>query len=478
MRNLPRQVVQRVLVRVCVGLIFAAGLFLVQKASAQSTDSCSHEGSYWYKYRVSGTSYGGDTGYTLPSRDAMCAFGEAAYCANRTTGNCSTAKRPWHGTTGTACSTATNINVFSFPGARQAQANPAVDCPANPPPEVVCDFPTDDLGIANFAATQEELPGIACDMGTNCLVSKRPGTTVCGTGPTDYCGALYSYQDAPCNGTTVPENDTPPELASGEATPAERCHTIGDAEYCVTSGGPEGNDAQCGYLNGTFTCVTATPAGGCQSAGTGNGVLCDPVATAPPAPDNGTPGVEASPDGNVEASAAGGNTTNTYNYFNQTTVNNSNGNVTTGQIDHGNDQNGDGLTDGAEDEGPAGTASGGGTCAAAPSCSGDPIQCAVLAQAWKARCVDEGGIEDAVGFSEEEKAGVEAASGNTEVDVGDLDATGVLTVGSCPAATNINVHGQSLSLDLWAPACSMAATFAPFVMMMGYFLAALIFVKD
>lgn len=53
--------------------------------------------------------------------------------------------------------------------------------------------------------------------------------------------------------------------------------------------------------------------------------------------------------------------------------------------DHSPDDPDDGADDGTGDE-TDNTASGGGTCAAAPSCSGDGIACATLFQQWKARC--------------------------------------------------------------------------------------------
>lgn len=49
----------------------------------------------------------------------------------------------------------------------------------------------------------------------------------------------------------------------------------------------------------------------------------------------------------------------------------------------------DGADDGSGDESDN-IASGGGTCAAAPTCSGDGIQCAQLYQQWRIRCASEG----------------------------------------------------------------------------------------
>ena len=472
MGNVMRSVVDRLLVRVIVAVVIA--VVAVFAAHAQSTDSCQHVGAVWYKYGITLVNFGGPTGYVLPSLQAACALGQSTYCGNHPiSANCVAPRIPWNAVGTDSCSLGTSPYTDSFPN-RQSQANPVTDCPAAPPPEVVCDLPASpEVGIANFAPSAAELDPIACDMGTNCVVTKRPGTTVCGSGPTDLCGAIYNYLESPCNGTTVPEDNTPPELASGEGTPAERCHNIGDGEYCVTTGGPEGNDAQCGYLNGDFTCVTATPRGGCQAAG--GGALCDPLAASPPAPDSGTPGVEAAPDGGVETSAAGGNTTNTYNYFNGTTVAASSSPVVYGTVDHGNDQNGDGYTDPEEEQAPTGTAGGGGTCLAEPTCDGDAIACAILLQEWKARCVDDAIPVVSSEFTAEENAGL--GSSAEEVEIGSLSAAGILSAGSCPAATNITVHGQSLSLDIWGPACTMATLFAPFVMMMAYFMAAMIFFK-
>lgn len=468
----------RIAVKVIVGLLFAVLAIMGEKALAQSTDSCSLEGGNWYKFRIAGAAnnYNG-TGSNLdfPSRVAAAAHAQNRYCTvNPADPHCT------HGTfslTGSNPVTLRDplhiLNTSSF--SRILQTNPAVQCPADEPDPVECDMPSNpETGLANFAPSAAELEPLACDVSSHCLASKRPGTTTCGPST---CGAIYDWLDSPCDGATTPPDDTPPELSDPEIpAPSERCTTNGEAEYCVSTGNsPDGNDAQCGFLNDSWICLPATPQNGCQAV-SGGGVVCDPNANAPPAPDNGTNGVEATPDGTIEAAAANGNTTNTYNYFDNDTVNNSSGGVVTGNVPAGNDQNGDGFTDGDEEEGPQGSASGGQTCDAEPTCEGDAIACAALAQAWRARCPDEfiehdmqsetGTLAYTEGFE-----GIDGGAEEVELDEAFTGTGGWWGSTACPAPLNISVMGQSLNLDIWQGGCTMAANFAPFVMGIAYLLA-------
>ncbi|WP_226468059.1 hypothetical protein [Luteimonas panaciterrae] len=58
---------------------------------------------------------------------------------------------------------------------------------------------------------------------------------------------------------------------------------------------------------------------------------------------------------------------------------------------------GDGGTDGGDGDDEEGSASGGGDCTAPPTCSGDPIMCAVLDQQWRTRCGNNKGDENGNG---------------------------------------------------------------------------------
>jgi hypothetical protein len=120
---------------------------------------------------------------------------------------------------------------------------------------------------------------------------------------------------------------------------------------------------------------------------------------------------------------------------------------------------------------PSGETSGGDTCASPPTCThDDPVQCAMVEQQWRSRCVD---ADLAAVYAEVDatEAEIDGDIGAGELTMGGLDSDGGFTAGSCPDATVINVMGQSISLNIWERACQMATTFAPFVMVMGYMLA-------
>ncbi len=479
-KYITRSVIIRTLSRLAWMALAGLLAFGAQHAFAQSTDSCSTDGTNWYKWSIieSSPNFGGPGG-PFASKTLMCNYAEASFCGNFPAhASCSSGKVPWNEGGGThQCRRADNV-LLGVGGLRTLQTDPATQCPANPDPEVECTLPAlPEAGVANFGADPLELDPIACDVSSQCLVSKRPGTTTCSL---TSCGAVYSYLNidsggAACDGATVPETDTPPPLADPESpVPAQRCTTVGEAEYCSPTGGEQGNDAQCGFLNDVWICLPATPAQGCQ-ARTGGGVLCDPAAGAPPAPDNGTPGTEATPDGQVIASPANSGDTTTYNYYDNDTVNNSSGGVVTGHTPTGNDQDGDGFTDGDEEEGATGSASGGGTCDAAPVCEGDPIACAQLQQEWMARCPTAQTEAEAISGAGLEgfQGGFEGAGGTEEVELpSSLDDSGWWSVSGCPAATSINIKGQSMNFDLWQGGCAMASNFAPLVMGIAYLLGA------
>jgi hypothetical protein len=105
----------------------------------------------------------------------------------------------------------------------------------------------------------------------------------------------------------------PPE---GSLTEGESCATGSGAEFCLSNSGEN-----CGYLNDSFVCLPQIEADGCDVFGDGSRV-CGPSAPTPPVPDNGTPGQPAIPDELVTVN--NNSQTTIYNYFNSTTVSNSN----------------------------------------------------------------------------------------------------------------------------------------------------------
>lgn len=144
------------------------------------------------------------------------------------------------------------------------------------------------------------------------------------------------------------------------------------------------------------------------------------------------------------------------------------------------DQDGDGIED-PNDPTPQGEGdpdsevSGGGSCAQAPACKGDAIQCAILYQTWKGRC-DAEKVEKVPGAS-----AIEAAIGQSS-DTGSLTDTTDLTnimsgvynqtgnIGSCPSPYTLSLLGASQTFD-YTPFCNVASGLRPFVILLFSFFA-------
>jgi len=192
------------------------------------------------------------------------------------------------------------------------------------------------------------------------------------------------------------EPDIPPDEPGPDPEPTgEVCKT--SAEGTEVCGAPAYGE-NCGYVNGNFTCLGKTDPDECWIHTDGSR-LCGESAPTPPVPDSGTAGVKATPDDVLNAVGPGA-VSNEYNYYNTATVaaasrdpgdDGSNPNrlsstdprtTATPVVDVGGDGDGDG------DGEPAGSASGGESCDTPPACDGDPILCAVLAQQWRTRCVE------------------------------------------------------------------------------------------
>lgn len=279
--------------------------------------------------------------------------------------------------------------------------------------------------------------------------------------------------------------------AEPQQEPTEPLDTDSDAEKCKTGPGgltwcesptPDAND--CGYFNDKYTCLKSLGTDKCVTKADGSRI-CAGTAPTPPVPDNGTPGTKAPPDDTMQV-CTGAGACQQVNYYNSTTNTNSTRDTGTGGnadgsggVGPGGTPAGSGTGDGTEDGVSDDSASGGATCDVAPTCSGDPIQCALLTQQWKTRCPDT--LTDA-----ELLSGIEATAAEVGTEAGPNDATVELSGvtggtiwggGSCPAPINVSVMGQSMSLDVWQRGCEMALLFAPFVLAMGYFAAALLLIR-
>lgn len=141
---------------------------------------------------------------------------------------------------------------------------------------------------------------------------------------------------------------------STPAPPGEKCITGSSGmEYChnPTGGG------NCGFVNGEFVCLKNIKNNGCKVMSDGSRV-CGKDAGTPPVPDNGTPGIPATPDQEISAKDSGGTTYN-YNFYSSTTVGGSSRDPGSSGAPQGSGQNGgngtgSGVTDGdgeGEDDG-------------------------------------------------------------------------------------------------------------------------------
>ncbi|MEM8493535.1 MAG: virulence factor TspB C-terminal domain-related protein [Pseudomonadota bacterium] len=150
------------------------------------------------------------------------------------------------------------------------------------------------------------------------------------------------------------------------------------------------------------------------------------------------------------------------------------------------DADGDGVPDvddgqvggSAPDSSEQGTASGGGTCAQRPICSGDAIQCAILWQAWSTRCaIEEPDIPN--GFEDRILSGPGTAPEDQVLrDDGDVDLSSPFnsifsapTVsGACPAGQSITLQGLGNVVFEWTSICDFANLVRPLVLLVfGWF---------
>jgi len=283
-------------------------------------------------------------------------------------------------------------------------------------------------------------------------------------------------------------SDTEPPTETPGPTEPEPVPDV-EPENCITSAaGVEYCDApnygeNCGYVNDKFVCLGKTDNDECWINDDGSR-FCGESAPMPPRPDSGVAGTPAPPNDTVQHTNSGG-VTNNYYYYNPATVAGSARAPGTSGANPNNPASTDPRTEsspvteqggGGTGEGGGGTASGGASCDAAPTCSGDPIACAILAQQWRTRCVDITAADalEAMGATEAEIAG---DLGVAQIDVGEIDADGGFAASACPTPISVSIMGQTLSLDVWQRGCDMALLFAPFVLAMGYFAGAMLFIR-
>lgn len=147
----------------------------------------------------------------------------------------------------------------------------------------------------------------------------------------------------------------------------------------------------CVFLSNGFGECVKPDGTHCKKASSGVELCWRPGETGPRKTADGTfgsdrkaaPGTPTAPDGMVSpVQNDNSQTTINNNTYNSSSFSGSSGPQQPGQPNTGVDGDGDG--DGKPDD--QGSASGGASCAAPPSCSGDQVMCAALNQQWLTRC--------------------------------------------------------------------------------------------
>lgn len=273
----------------------------------------------------------------------------------------------------------------------------------------------------------------------------------------------------------------------GDAQPPSTPAAEPEGEICITSAnGVEychsGNYGEnCGYVNDKFTCLGKTDSDECWVNDDGSR-LCGESAPVPPVPDNGTPGVKAAPDDTVKASE-GIKIDQVFNYYNTTSVANSSrppgdSGANPNRPSSQNPGDKEGVSGGGGMGGEGSSASGGADCSAAPACSGDPVACAVLAQQWRTRCVDnpsDGDLEELLGAVDDGEGEIFQRH-ELEVPTG-FDQAGWMGAGSCFQDYTLNLGSLLGTVEIpFSEWCWLLEVIGVFVMIAAYVSAARIFI--
>lgn len=144
----------------------------------------------------------------------------------------------------------------------------------------------------------------------------------------------------------------------------------------------------------------------------------------------------------------------------RTTTRDANGNVIGTEVSGTSRPGGVGINDGEEgEEGESNRlASGGGTCGAPPTCSGDQIDCKALEVSWLSACGFENSVAEAITQAElVDGTALDGGELSITDEVNDLfNSTGFLSNRSCPTAATVSLGvGNTLSFD-FAGFCDLA----------------------
>jgi len=218
------------------------------------------------------------------------------------------------------------------------------------------------------------------------------------------------------------------------------------------------------------------PTSGCSTTPAGN-MFCTSAAPTPPAPDDGTAGTKATPDGQINGSGTmcpAGQTTCTINEFSSSTVSNST--TTTGGS--GSSSGGGGTSSGTSGGASGSSGSGGGGCSSSSSSGSSSGGCGS----------GTGSGSSGVGFSGSGLPGVNSfgqsitnfqqtvAASPLATAVGQVSAA-VPTGGTLPSST-FTIFNQTYTLTIPGGLVDLLPTFSTMMLMVWALIAIFVFMKS
>lgn len=287
----------------------------------------------------------------------------------------------------------------------------------------------------------------------------------------EFCEADESNAPPGYPGTQFNEDGTPPD--------DRHCAIAFGIKVCDKPSNSNGEGgSSCGEVNGQAICPDKMPEGGCVSAA--DTVACTPSAGSPPAPDNGTPGQPANPDGRMQGQDENGNPTPPINVYAGGTVSGSTEGAQTTDSSEAtppSDDNSDGNCEGPDCDDDDSSYSGGTSCDAAPVCAGDPIGCGIAHNQWLARCSAEEAMQSPDENDLLASTGLDGYTSidvlpNEEISVLDIfDDSGFLGSRSCPADIQINYFFGDVTFPI-SQLCALFQLLGTLILMSAYLIAA------
>lgn len=115
----------------------------------------------------------------------------------------------------------------------------------------------------------------------------------------------------------------------------------------------------------------------------------------------------------------------------------------------------------------------GASCSSPPSCTGDAIDCAILAASFQASCKADNPTQEQVDAA---MGGTTDEGTGNETSLADLDDSGLGVSASCPAPRSVSVLSSTMTLDL-TPFCDLAEIFGNLLLITASFISLRILVS-